>query len=107
VPLNSLGIDSLTASEIKNRIESDLQVTISIVKFLDGNSISDFADLILTDLEQGPVDPPAQSPAIEPDIPKSAPMPGIDPQISSQVQSMSEKQIDDMLRKLMSQGSAR
>lgn len=51
-PLNTLGMDSLTAVEIKNRIERDLKVVVSVVKFLDGYSVVDFADVIATDLTQ-------------------------------------------------------
>jgi acyl carrier protein len=38
-PLNNVGIDSLMAIELKNRIEADLGVTIPMVKFLEGPSV--------------------------------------------------------------------
>ncbi len=46
-PLNTLGIDSLTAVEVKNRIERDLQLTVPVVKFLDGYSVAEFTRYIL------------------------------------------------------------
>lgn len=42
-PLNQLGIDSLIAAELKNRIEKDLEVNIPIVKFLQGSTIVDLS----------------------------------------------------------------
>jgi len=42
-PLNTLGLDSLMAVEVKNRLEADLGVTVPIVKFLDGPSVRDLA----------------------------------------------------------------
>ena len=49
-PLNTMGIDSLTAVEIKNRVERDLRVTVSVVRFLDGYAAADFASLIASEL---------------------------------------------------------
>jgi hypothetical protein len=51
VPLPSLGFDSLMAVEIKNQIETDLQVEMPVVKLLEGQSIiylSDFLSKKLT-----------------------------------------------------------
>jgi NADP-dependent 3-hydroxy acid dehydrogenase YdfG/acyl carrier protein len=42
-PLNRLGLDSLMAVEIKNRVESDLGVELSVVQFLQGPSIEELA----------------------------------------------------------------
>ncbi len=49
-PLSSLGIDSLKVFEIKNRIENDLEVTVSVAGFFEGCSISDLTKNILTEL---------------------------------------------------------
>jgi acyl transferase domain-containing protein len=43
-PLNTLGVDSLMAIELKNRIEGDLGVSVPMVKFLEGPSVRDLAD---------------------------------------------------------------
>lgn len=42
-PLNNVGIDSLMAIELKNRIEADLGATVPMVKFLEGPSVRDLA----------------------------------------------------------------
>jgi acyl transferase domain-containing protein/acyl-CoA synthetase (AMP-forming)/AMP-acid ligase II/acyl carrier protein len=49
-PLNNLGIDSLMAIELKNRIEADLGVTVPMVKFLEGPSVRDLAGYLTEQL---------------------------------------------------------
>jgi acyl carrier protein len=41
--LSDLGLDSLMAVELKNRVESDLGVTLSLVTLLDGPSLDELA----------------------------------------------------------------
>ena len=45
-PLNRMGIDSLMAVELKNRIEADLAVEIPVLKFLEGASLSQLASFL-------------------------------------------------------------
>jgi amino acid adenylation domain-containing protein len=49
-PLISLGLDSLKVFELKNRIEADFRVAVSIVDFFEGASISALAMQILSQL---------------------------------------------------------
>src|SRR5438128_7037116 len=42
-PLDTVGLDSLMASQLKNRVESVLGAQLPIVKFLEGPSINEFA----------------------------------------------------------------
>lgn len=49
-PLNRSGIDSLTAVELRNRIETDLGVRVNVVQFLDGASLADLTMSILGEL---------------------------------------------------------
>lgn len=49
-PLTALGLDSLMAIELRNRIERELAVHISIVAFLQGPSIQQFAAQLLEQL---------------------------------------------------------
>lgn len=44
-----LGIDSLTALRLKNRVEADLKMPVSLMKLLDGHSISDLATDLLSE----------------------------------------------------------
>lgn len=50
-PLTALGLDSLMAIELKNRIERALQIRIPIVTFLQGPSIEQFALQVLDMLQ--------------------------------------------------------
>jgi amino acid adenylation domain-containing protein len=40
-PLHSLGLDSLMAVQLKNRLESDIQLTVSVVTFLKGLTLEE------------------------------------------------------------------
>ena len=67
-PLSTLGIDSLMAVELKNRIESDLQVAVPLIKVIQDPSVAELAALLLSQLAG--VDPLAET-AIRP--PTAAP----------------------------------
>jgi acyl transferase domain-containing protein/acyl carrier protein len=43
LPISALGLDSLTAVEFKNRIASDLQVSLPTVRFLQGPTVAELA----------------------------------------------------------------
>jgi acyl carrier protein len=49
-PLETLGIDSLMAVELRNRFESDLPVRVKVVSFLEGKSPADLAATLLSQL---------------------------------------------------------
>jgi acyl carrier protein len=59
-PLSTLGIDSLMAVELKNRIESDLHVAVPLIKVIQGPSVAELAALLLGQLAG--VDPLAETP---------------------------------------------
>jgi len=52
-PLNSLGLDSLTAVELKNWIEEELNVQVPITIFLQEPSIAEFSTQLLDQLAEG------------------------------------------------------
>lgn len=60
-PLTHLGIDSLMAMEIKNRVEKELSVTISIARFLEGPTISGLTAMLLPQLAEKSADSTASS----------------------------------------------
>ncbi len=56
-PLNELGLDSLMAVELKNRIAIDLGVNVPVAKFLQGFSIGQAVTQVLGQLEAEATDP--------------------------------------------------
>jgi acyl transferase domain-containing protein/acyl-CoA synthetase (AMP-forming)/AMP-acid ligase II/acyl carrier protein len=90
VPLNNLGIDSLMAIELKNRIEADLGVTVPMVKFLEGPSVRDLAGFLADKLA------PAEVMAAPPSAPT-----GFDPEAAellARIDSLSDDQVDALLQ---------
>ncbi|HLL56194.1 MAG TPA: thioester reductase domain-containing protein [Myxococcaceae bacterium] len=59
-PLNKLGIDSLMAVELNNRIEADLGATVPVVRLLEGISVTEVAAHLLQQLP-----PPGEESAAE------------------------------------------
>jgi phthiocerol/phenolphthiocerol synthesis type-I polyketide synthase C len=51
-PLDTLGIDSLMGIELRNRVESDLGLVVPVVKLLEGPTISEFAALLIEQINQ-------------------------------------------------------
>jgi myxalamid-type polyketide synthase MxaE and MxaD len=51
-PLNTLGLDSIMALELKNGIENSLGVSIALVAILQGPSTAEFASQIMPQLEE-------------------------------------------------------
>jgi len=56
-PLNTMGLDSLMAAELKNRVEVSLGVSLPLVSLLKGPSISELSALFLEQLTAGSPSP--------------------------------------------------
>ncbi len=67
-PVTGLGIDSLMAMEIKNRVESELGVELHMVQLLEGPSIADLARILLPQLDRGERAPCTAGPASIPEF---------------------------------------
>ena len=64
-PLNSLGLDSLMVIELKNVIESSLDITLPMSRFLEGPSLAQLAGYALESLEESGFDEAGDAPAVE------------------------------------------
>lgn len=62
-PMNTLGLDSLMAIELKNGIESSLSISLPMAKFLEGPSASQLAEMVVDLLAAGETARPAESEA--------------------------------------------
>jgi acyl transferase domain-containing protein/phospholipid N-methyltransferase len=49
-PMNQIGLDSLMAIELKNKVKSDICIDINVVRFMEGISIEELASELATDL---------------------------------------------------------
>jgi aryl carrier-like protein len=74
-PLNRVGLDSLMAVELKNRIEVDLGIALPTVELLEGPSITQLATRLLNQLgaaSTAPVVQPAAPAGKKPTAPRTA-----------------------------------
>ena len=62
--LSNLGLDSLMSIELKNRVETDLGITVSMVTFLQGPSVAQLTQQVLREID------PRVSPASAPQTPQ-------------------------------------
>ncbi|HEY6349897.1 MAG TPA: beta-ketoacyl synthase N-terminal-like domain-containing protein [Candidatus Angelobacter sp.] len=93
-----LGIDSLTALQLKNRVEADLKMPVSLMKLLDGHSIGDLAtDLLSEGLESETFAPENKLPESD-GVRSDAPDHGLTADISE----LPLEELDRMLHELLS-----
>jgi acyl transferase domain-containing protein len=102
----SLGLDSLAALQLKNRVEQDLKTPVSLVKLIDGQSISDLAaDLLSRGLQQDgtgralPGRAGSERAGNEPDR-------MLNNDLQARIEAMSGEHVDQMLRQLLAASAA-
>jgi acyl carrier protein len=95
-PLTNLGLDSLMAVELKNRISADLGVNVPMVKFLQGFSVAQAATQLLEQLT-AEVDSPS---AIRPLAPTRE-NDQIDKTLLANIDELSEEQVNSMLADML------
>jgi acyl carrier protein len=92
-PLTNLGLDSLMAVELKNRISSDFGISIPMVKFLQGFSVAQAATQLLDQLT---------AEAISPSIPALRLDNGDNHEDSpANIDELSDEQVDSMLTDML------
>jgi acyl carrier protein len=95
-PLNELGLDSLMAVEMKNRIESDLGLVVPMVKLLQGPSLAQLGAYVLEHVA-------ALEPATAPKLTSAAK--AVDQpeaqQLLAQLDQLSNDQVDALLADLL------
>jgi len=95
-PLNELGLDSLMAVEMKNRIETDLGVVVPMVKLLQGPSIAQLGAYVL---EHVAALEPATAP--KPTVAPETERPPAARQLLAQLDQLTDDQVDALLTDLL------
>ena len=99
-PLTNLGLDSLMAVELKNRISADLGVNVPMVKFLQGFSVAQAATQLLDQLtaqSEGPSD--LQPSALTQGRERNND--GVDEDLLANLDQLSDEQVNSMLTDML------
>jgi NADPH:quinone reductase-like Zn-dependent oxidoreductase/acyl carrier protein len=89
-PLTSLGIDSLMAVELKNRVETEFAISVPVTALLQGPTLSQLATIVLeqlTEEEPAPEAGPAPSQAEE--------------ELLATIDQLSDEEVDHLLEELL------
>ena len=97
-PLNTLGIDSLMAVEIKNRIEFDMNLVVSMVQFLKGPTVEQLTAVLLDQLTTG-VSAPAVS--VSPEGAVTSGEQKKAKQLLANLDQLSDKEVDGLLSDML------
>ncbi len=94
-PMNQMGIDSLMALEIKNRVEPELGVAVPIIKFLEGVSLDDIAVLLAQEMEM----PSARNREQIPVSPQDGVLPQRDEAVKllASIDELSDEEVESLL----------
>jgi len=98
-PLNNMGLDSLMAIELRNRLETDLGIEVPMVKFMEGLSVSSLATQVIEQLTE-----PIQAERLVDQIDLSK---GVDlehaEQILAKLDELDDKKVEELLRAMLSE----
>ena len=103
-PINRMGLDSLMAVELKNRIEVDLGVILPMVRFLQGPSTIMLADQILDGLARSEMngEEVAESVLVNSDLTRESPE-----VLLARLPELSDKEVELLLNNMMSKDRER
>jgi acyl transferase domain-containing protein/acyl carrier protein len=99
-PLTNLGLDSLMAVELKNRISTDLGVNVPMVKFLQGFSVAQAATQLLGQLIAEAADP-SDLEALTPEAPRGSGSDGVNQAVLANIDELSDEQVTSMLTSML------
>ena len=88
-PMNKMGIDSLMAVELKNRVESDLEMNIPVTALLQGPSVAQLAQVLLEQL--------ATEEGVHPTTSSSTESGTDETHLQEQIDELSDEEVDEML----------
>ena len=92
-PINTLGMDSIMALQLKNRIDADLRVSLSVVHVLGGDTTAQLAARLVEGAEGAGRPAPSSPPAVATRAPGASPDPD----------ALSDDEVDAMLARLLTE----
>ena len=99
-PLTNLGLDSLMAVELKNRISTDLGVNVPMVKFLQGFSVAQAATLLFDQLKAEAENPPDLRPLARTQETERENI-AADEDLLANIDGLSDEQVNSMLADML------
>ncbi|HEY3368666.1 MAG TPA: type I polyketide synthase [Symbiobacteriaceae bacterium] len=102
VPLNRQGLDSLTAMEVRNRLEAELKVAVPVTRFLTGADIAELAGELAGLIARAP----AQAAPVVAEQSASIGQ-GEARQILDRIDQISEDQVKELLRSMLAKGEGK